>query len=179
MPADCNYDDVCQLPSCHLPQDRSTWPVRHGLHLGPKQWAAWRGPSNYHVWPPAAQLSGGDDQRWLGTRFLTGPQDFQSLGASASFPMFLLCSNKYSKKPLFSNLSSETHFPRRAAADSCWITTVHVTNDLSAIDFVGVCCRGGRMLKKKIDWALVSTCELVTARYTFLKCCVFVCVLEI
>lgn len=87
MHADCNYDDDCQLSSRHLPQDCCTWPIRYGLHLGPKQWAAWRGPSNYHVRPPAAQLRGGDDQYW--TRFLRGLQDFQSLRASMCF----LCSN--------------------------------------------------------------------------------------
>lgn len=184
MPADHDYDDDCQLPSCHLPQDRSTWPIRYGLHLGPKQWATWRGPSNYHVWPPTAQLSGGDDQRWLGTRFLTGPQDFQSLGESVCFPMFLLYSDKYSKKPLFSTTPIEfIQWTTLPSPSRRWFSL----NNYCACNkwFVWLCCNclcECMLSRKKEDakkvW-LWSTCESVTARYTFLKCCVLVCVLGI
>lgn len=69
----------CQLPSCHLYQDSSTWPIWCGFNLGQKQRAARRGACDSHVWPPT-QLHRGVGQHWTGTRLLTGPQDFHSLG---------------------------------------------------------------------------------------------------
>lgn len=183
MPADRNYDDDCQLPSCHLPQDRSTWLIRYGLHLGPKQWAAWRGPSNYHVWPPTAQLSGGDDQRWLGTRFLTGPQDFQSLGASVCFPMFLLYSNKYSKKPLFSTTPIQfIQWTTLPSLSRRWFSL----NNYCACNkwFVWLCCNclcECMLSRKKEDakkfWLCIGQHMWISDRevHVFKMLCVYVC----
>lgn len=183
MPADRNYDDDCQLPSCHLPQDRSTWLIRYGLHLGPKQWAAWRGPSNYHVWPPTAQLSGGDDQRWLGTRFLTGPQDFQSLGASVCFPMFLLYSNKYSKKPLFSTTPIQfIQWTTLPSLSRRWFSL----NNYCACNkwFVWLCCNclcECMLSRKKEDakkfWLCIGQHMWISERevHVFKMLCVYVC----
>lgn len=183
MPADRNYDDDCQLPSCHLPQDRSTSLIRYGLHLGPKQWAAWRGPSNYHVWPPTAQLSGGDDQRWLGTRFLTGPQDFQSLGASVCFPMFLLYSNKYSKKPLFSTTPIQfIQWTTLPSPSRRWFSL----NNYCACNkwFVWLCCNclcECMLSRKKEDakkiWLCIGQHMWISDRevHVFKMLCVYVC----
>lgn len=151
-------------PSCPLPQDRSAWTIWSGLHRGPQHRAAWRGPSSYHVRPPAPPPSGGGSQRWLGTRSLTGPQDFQSLGASGCFHLVLLYSNYYSKKPLFSTTPIQSiQWTTLPLSSRSWF----LLNNYRACDkwFMQLCrnrlslslCRRGRRMTLKYDcWLCVG-----------------------